>query len=197
MVSVSFSACRCSSVVFTSNVRREKKKSLKTGLWMSIWGCGLPAHCCQPAVAGGSIYALAPQAFFTQSSPVCSWTVLLSCCYKLSPFQAHWGQWHCTRFLRPACLFIVHVGSGSSPLSCGVLPPLPLSQAFLLLVAGHVLPLPPSLARSSLFIYSSVKASPPLLFGTQGAPPSLLCVFIVLIAYYSVSFFFPGGGWSV
>jgi hypothetical protein len=39
----------------------------------------LPAHCCWPAVAGGVIYAdlwgelnthLAPQAFFTQSSPV-------------------------------------------------------------------------------------------------------------------------------
>jgi hypothetical protein len=46
---------------------------------MAIWGCGSLAHCCQPAVAGGFIYAdlrselnthLAPQAFFTQSSPV-------------------------------------------------------------------------------------------------------------------------------
>jgi hypothetical protein len=44
-----------------------------------ICGCGLPARCCQPAVAGGVIYAalwgelsthLAPQALFTQSSPV-------------------------------------------------------------------------------------------------------------------------------
>jgi hypothetical protein len=44
-----------------------------------VCGCGLPAHCCQPAVAGGVIYAdlwgelnthLAPQALFTQSSPV-------------------------------------------------------------------------------------------------------------------------------
>jgi hypothetical protein len=46
---------------------------------MAICGCGLPACCCQPAVAGGIIYAdlwgelnihLAPQALFTQSSPV-------------------------------------------------------------------------------------------------------------------------------
>jgi hypothetical protein len=46
---------------------------------MAICGCGLPAHCCQPAVAGSIIYAdlrgelsthLAPQALFTQSSPV-------------------------------------------------------------------------------------------------------------------------------
>jgi hypothetical protein len=43
---------------------------------MAICGCGLPAHCCQPAVAGGFIYVdlwdklsthLAPQALFTQS----------------------------------------------------------------------------------------------------------------------------------
>jgi hypothetical protein len=63
-------------------------------------------------------------------------------CYKLSPFQAHRGRWHCTWFLRPVCLFTVHVGGGSSPLSCGVfLPPL-LLQAFPLLVAG---PVPPPL----------------------------------------------------
>jgi hypothetical protein len=44
-----------------------------------ICGCGLPARCCQPAVAGGVIYAdlrgelntlLALQALFTQSSPM-------------------------------------------------------------------------------------------------------------------------------
>jgi hypothetical protein len=44
---------------------------------MAIWGSGSPACCCQPAVAGGFIYAalwgevnthLAPQALFTQSS---------------------------------------------------------------------------------------------------------------------------------
>jgi hypothetical protein len=46
---------------------------------MAICGYGLPAHCCQPAVAGGVIYAdlrselnipLALQALFTHSSPV-------------------------------------------------------------------------------------------------------------------------------
>jgi hypothetical protein len=36
--------------------------------------------------------------------------------------------------------------------------------------------------------------SPPHLFGTQGTPPSLLRVFFVVIAYYSVSLFFPGWG---
>jgi hypothetical protein len=39
-------------------------------------------------------------------------------------------------------LFTAHMGGGSSPLSCGVFLPLPLSQAFLLLVAGCTPPLP-------------------------------------------------------
>jgi hypothetical protein len=44
-----------------------------------------------------------------------------------------------------------------------------------------------------LFIYSSVRDSPPP-FSTQGAPLSLLHVFIVVIAYYSVSLFSSGWG---
>jgi hypothetical protein len=38
--------------------------------------------------------------------------------------------------------------------------------------------------------------APPLLFSTQGAPPFLLCVFFVIVVYYSVCFFsfFPGWG---
>jgi hypothetical protein len=35
------------------------------------------------------------------------------------------------------CLFTVHVGGGSSPLSCAVFLPPPLSQAFLLLITGR------------------------------------------------------------
>jgi hypothetical protein len=86
---------------------------------MAIWDCGSSAHCCQPAVAEGFIYAdlwgelnthIAPQTLFTQSSPG------RDChCYKLSPFQAHWGRWHCISFLRPACLFTAHVGVGLPP----------------------------------------------------------------------------------
>jgi hypothetical protein len=52
-------------------------------------------------------------------------------------------------------------------------------------------------ARCGLFIYSSGKDSHLPLFGAQGAPPSLLRVFIVLIAYYSVSLISLGGGRSV
>jgi hypothetical protein len=163
---------------------------------MSIWGCGSPVCCCQPAIAGGFIYAdlsselnthLIPQALFNQSSPgqVCH-------CYKLPPFQAHWGRWHCTSFLQPAYLFTIHMGSGPSPLSCGVFLPPPLLQAFPLLVAGRVLPLLPSLA--GLFIYSSMRVCPSRSFSVQSTLPSLLCVFFV-IAYYSVFHsFFPGWG---
>jgi hypothetical protein len=96
------------------------------------------------------------------------------------------------------CLFTVHVGSGSSPLSCGVFLPLPLLQAFPLLVAGRVPPLPPdSLQPSQACLFTVPGGIPLLLFSTQDAPPSLLRVFIVLIAYYSVSLFSPGWGQSV
>jgi hypothetical protein len=49
----------------------------------------------------------------------------------------------------------------------------------------------------SLFIYSPGKGSLPPIFGAQCAPPSFPPVFIVLVAYYSVSLFSPGGGKSV
>jgi hypothetical protein len=163
---------------------------------MSICHCGSPAHYCQPAVSAGFIYAdlrselnthLALQALFIQSSPG------HNChCYKLSPFQAHWVRWRYIHLFWPACLFTVHMGSGPSPLSCGVFLPPPLLQAFPLLVAGWVLPLLPSLA--SLFIYSSVRDFPSLSFGGQGALPSSLCVFFVVVVYYSAFFFSLGGG---
>jgi hypothetical protein len=67
------SACRCSSVAFSSKVGREKKESGDSSV-NDICGCGSPALCCQSAVAGGIIYAnlwgelsthLALQALFT------------------------------------------------------------------------------------------------------------------------------------
>jgi hypothetical protein len=66
-------------VVFSSKVGREKKKESGDSSENGICDCGLPARCCQPAVAGVIIYAdlrgelsthLALQALFTQSSPV-------------------------------------------------------------------------------------------------------------------------------
>jgi hypothetical protein len=100
------------------------------------------------------------------------------------------------------CLFIVHVGSDTSPLSFGIFLPLPLLQNFPLLVARHVLPLlvalqvPPLLpSPAGLFIYSSVRDYPPPLFGTQGTLPSLLCVFFIAVIIQFVFFsVFPGWG---
>jgi hypothetical protein len=104
----------------------------------------------------------------------------------------------CCCSCRLPCLFTAHVGSGSSLLSCGVFLPPPLSQAFPFLVAGRAPRSRQSLSGlPGLFIYSSGKDSLPPLFGTQCAPHSFPCVFIVLIAYYSVSIFSLGGGRSV
>jgi hypothetical protein len=200
-VSVSFSACRCNSIVFSSKVGRENKTESGDSSVHGICGCGLLARCCQPAVAGGVIYAdLGVSLTLTWPCRLCLVRVLLcvSHCYKLSPFQAHWGRWHCTRFLRPVCLFTAHMGGGSSPLSCGVSSLChshKLSRSWLL---GACPRSSQSLSGlPSLFLYSSGKDSLPPIFGTQCGPLSFPCVFIVLIAYYSVSLFSLGGGWSV
>jgi hypothetical protein len=103
---------------------------------------------------------------------LCLLRVLLcwSLCYKLSPFQAHWGRWHCTSLLWPVFVYSSR-GKWVFPPSCGVF-----------------------LRQPGLFIYSSGKDFLPPIFG---APPSFPRVFIVLIACYSVSLFSLGGDWSV
>jgi hypothetical protein len=110
----------------------------------------------------------------------------------LSPFQAHWGNWHCTSFLRPACLFTVHMGSGPSLLSCGIfLPPL-LLQAFPLLVAGCVPLLLPSPA--GLFIYISVRefpSPPPVLIAPR--PLCYVSILLLLLIIQIFSFSLSGG----
>jgi hypothetical protein len=169
---------------------------------MAICGCGSPAHYCQPAVAGSIIYAdlwgelsthLAPQALFTQSSPVCE--PLL----QAFPFPSTLGE----VTLHPLSLTCMFVYSSHGR---WVFPPLLWSfppSATLISFPTHgcwahaLAPTGASPPRPSLFIYSPGKDSPPLLFGAESAPPSLPHVFIVLIAYYSVSLFSPGGGLSV
>uniref|UniRef100_A0A8C0ZRD3 Bromodomain adjacent to zinc finger domain protein 2B n=1 Tax=Castor canadensis TaxID=51338 RepID=A0A8C0ZRD3_CASCN len=125
---------------------------------------------------------LAPHALFTQSSPVHK--PLL----QAFPFPSTLGE--VTLYpLSQACVFIYS--------SCGkwVFPPLlwsfPSSTTLTSFPAPGCWACAAAPAFSSLFIYSSVSDSPPHLFSAQGAPPSLLRVFI-LIAYYSVSLFFPG-----
>jgi hypothetical protein len=130
---------------------------------------------------------------------LCLLRVLLcmSHCYKLSPFQAHWGRWHCTRFLWPACLFTAHMGGGPFPLSCGVFLPPPFSQAFLLLVAGHTPPLPPEpLQPGPAYLFTVLGRIPLPALGCSGHPTllatCLYCSYCLLVSFS----FFPGC-WSV
>jgi hypothetical protein len=127
-VSVSFSACKCNSVVLSSKVGRKRKKASGGSSESGICNCGLPACCFQP-VAGGIIYAdLWGELALTWSHRLCLLRVLLcgGLCHRLSPFQAL-GKVTLPHVVRPACLFTAHLGSGSSLLS----------QASPLLVAGH------------------------------------------------------------
>jgi hypothetical protein len=64
-------------------------------------------------------------------------------------YSSH-GKWI---FPQLPCLFTAYVGSGSSLLFCEVFLPPPLSQAFLLLVAGYVPPLPPEPLRPTQLVY--------------------------------------------
>jgi hypothetical protein len=121
---------------------------------MAMCGCGLPASCCQPAVAGGIIYAalrgelnthLSPQALFTQSSPVQE--PLL----QAFPFPSTLGE-VTLNLLSQDCVFIYSsLGKWVFPQSYVVfLPPL-LLTASLLLIAGRV----PLLLPACVFVYSS------------------------------------------
>jgi hypothetical protein len=164
--------------------------------YLRLW---LAACCCQPAVPGGVIYAdlrgelsthLAPQVLFTQSSLVCE--PLL----QAFPFPSTLGE-VILHPLSQACMFVYSSrGKWSSPHSCGVFLPPPLSQAFPLLVAGHTPPLPPSPARPGLFIYSSVRDSPPPLWHSECPTLFAMCLFCSYCLLLSFSFF-PGRCQSV
>jgi hypothetical protein len=178
-------------VVFSSKVGREEKKESGDSSVNGICGCGLPARCCQPAVAGGFIHAdlwgecgshLAPQALFTQSSPVCE--PLL----QAFPFPNTLGE-VTLHPLSQACMFIYSsCGKWVSPLSCGVFLHRQLSQAFLLLVAGHVLPLPPSLTWLVYLQFWVGFPSPSL---QHSVPPTLFptCLFCSYCLLLKFSFF--------
>jgi hypothetical protein len=133
---------------------------------------------------------LTPQALCTQSSPVRE--PLL----QAFLFPSTLGEVTLHLLLRPACLFTAHMGGGSSPSPVefsSLCHSHKLSCSWLLGTHRHSRPVQPGPA--CLF---TVPGGIPLpRFSTQGAPPSLLPVFIVLIAYYSVSLFSLGGGRSV
>jgi hypothetical protein len=168
---------------------------------MAICSCGLPARCCQPSAAGGVIYAdlrgelsthLALQALITRSSPVRD--PLL----QAFPFPSTLGE-VTLHPLSQACVFVYSShGKWVFPPLLWSFPPSATVTSFPTPSCWvHArLPLEP-LQPARLVFYSSGKDSLPPIFSAQCTPPSFLCVFIVLIAYYSVSLFSPGEGRSV
>jgi hypothetical protein len=110
------------------------------------------------------------------------WTSPLSCGVFFSPplLQAF------LVLIAGCVLLLLHAGLFvSSSRGRWVFPPLlwsfPPSATLTSFPAPGCWVLPPSLARPGLFIYSSGRDSPPPLFGAQGAPPSLLHVFIDML----------------
>jgi hypothetical protein len=187
-VSVSFSACRCSSVVFSSKVAREKKRVCRQVCewYLRLWlACPLMSACCCcrhylcRSLWGELSNHLAPQALFTQSSPV-----------HEPLLQAF--SFPSTGFLWPLCLFTAHMGSASSLLSCGVFLPPPFSQTFLLLVAGRIPPLPPEPLRPGLACLFTAPGRIPLTPSSVLSMPHSLCnvslLFLLLITQF---LFFP------
>jgi hypothetical protein len=166
---------------------------------MAICGFGLPARCCQPAVAGHIIYAdlwgelsthLAPQALFTQSSPVQE--PLL----QAFPFPSTLGE-VTLHLLWQACVFI-YSSRGKwvfHPLLWSF-PPSATLRSFPLLVAGRDLcshPLWPGLA--CLFTVLGGIPLPPSSVLSAPHPLCYLCLLFLLLI--TLSPFSLGGGWSV
>jgi hypothetical protein len=169
---------------------------------MAICDSGLPVCCCQPAVAGGVIYAdlwgelsthLAPQALFTQSSPVRE--PLL----QAFPFPS--TLWKVTlHSLSQACVFIYS--------SCGkwVFPPLlwsfPSSTTLTSFPAPGCWAHAPAPARASLARPACLFTAPariPFPNLWHSVPPTLFptCLYCSYCLLVSFSFFPPGGGRSV
>jgi hypothetical protein len=70
---------------------------------------------------------------------------------------------------------------GLSPLSCGVFLPLPLSQAFPLLVAGHVPPLPPGPLWLAQLVYLQFQEGFPSPNLWLSEPHPLSCVSLLFL----------------
>jgi hypothetical protein len=117
----------------------------------------------------------------------------VSCCYKLSPFQAHWGRWHCTRIVRPAYLFTAHMGGGSSPHPVEFPPSATLTS---FPTPGCWVHVPtPALSGQAWFVYLQFQKGFPSLSLQSSVRPTLfaMCVYCSYCLLLSFSFF-PGWG---
>jgi hypothetical protein len=167
---------------------------------MAICGCGLPARCCQPAVAGGVNYAdlrgelsthLALQALFTQSSPVRE--PLL----QAFPFPSTLGE-VTLHLLSQACVFIY------SSRGKWVFPPLlwsfPPTATLTSFPAPGCWARAPAPTRASLawLVYLQFQEgfpSPPLALRAPHPLCHMSLLFLLLITQFL--FFSLGGGQSV
>jgi hypothetical protein len=164
---------------------------------MAICGCGSPALCCQPAVAGGVIYADLwgelsthwPHRLFTQSSPVCK-SLLQAFLFPSAPWVVTLHQ------LSQACLFFYSsCGKWIFPHFLWSFPP-STTLTFFPTPGCWERATAPSLSDQAPLVYLQFQEGFPPLWCSR-LPTLFALVFIVLIAYYSVSLFSPGGGHSV
>jgi hypothetical protein len=94
-VSVSFSACRCSSVVVSSQVGRKKRRVWRQFCeWLSEAVAHLPAAVSLMLLEALFMQISGVSLTLTEPLRLCLFRVLLgvSHCFKLYPFQAHWGR---------------------------------------------------------------------------------------------------------
>jgi hypothetical protein len=129
------------------------------------------------------LWSFPPTATFTSFPAPDYWAMLLLLPAAIFVYSSH-GKWVFTPLLwsfPPSATLTSFPAPGCWARALPPLPPEPLRPAQLVYLQ---------------FIYSPGKDSLPPIFGAQCAPPSFLCVFIALIAYYSVSLF-SGGGQSV
>jgi hypothetical protein len=109
-------------------------------------------------------------------------------CYKLSPFQVQWGGDTAPAF---SGLCVYYSSCGSSPLSCGVFLPPPLSQAFLLLVAGRTPPLPAEPLHRGPACLFTVPGRIPLPPFWHSVRPILCNVSLLFLLLITQFLFFP------
>jgi hypothetical protein len=159
-----------------------------------ICGCGSPARCCQPAVAGGVIYADLRGELSTHLGPT-DFVYSEFCCAGASatsfPLSKHTGVGDTAPAFSGwrVCLQLMwEVGLPPSPVEFSS------HRCFYKLSCSWLLGvcLWSCLLRLACLFTVLWGIAPPPLFGTQGAQPSLLHVFFILIVCYSVCFFvFP------
>jgi hypothetical protein len=190
-VSVSFSACRCSSVVFSSKVGREKKKRV----WKHFCAGYLQHSLLLSACCYWRRYLCRSQEWALHCPGPAGFVYSESCVLATAtsfPLSKHTQGGDTVPAFSGLHVYLQFMWEVGLPPVLWSFPP----SAFLLLVAVHAPLVPPECqAWPGLFIYSSIKDSPPPpLFGAQGAPTLfatyLYCSYCLLISFS----FFPGWG---